>query len=477
MIISLIFACSKDNIVENKSLVVETKQNIINRKNDLGLRDRGTSVLLEPNYLMYGDVTYDLLSKHIGFVNGYELMPEVYRDQFSTEFKNLMSKYLADGSSFEIMLNDFESEGSISTELKAYYLDLFDGINSTLNREPTNIINFLNLGFQEVGTSNLNYDDRVKVKSFIETSKNVYKYLLENQEDIIYRDEDPCPPDWITIAWYTSVGASAGAKLGSFLGGGPWGTAIGAAIGAALGYEAGRAISKVHEESCRDCLGATGLSSQITEDCGGEADFIPSGYGSNVFEITWTAINGNPSSGTITPTESFRVAQVSSTEDLIIEICTQCKETEFDPLKPNNTNTFLSVHCQTFTYDLIGDETGVSWTDLIITGISKIELPEPNSNNYNDYNYSETETYYFSGPAVWNSQKYSLSIGSNVENGSIVSSTPNSVTINWKVSNTSWNEYLNGGSVDGKANITVQNLCPGGDSRTFPIYSLIGYDF
>gem|GEM_PF-3124130 len=104
-------------------------------------------------------------------------------------------------------------------------------------------------------------------------------------------------------------------------------------------------------------------------------------------------------------------------------------------------------------------------------GDKVLEFPDPTGGPYDSYNYEETVVYDLTGLAfkeTWLDVTGLTAVRKNVKEVKFDKANKK-LTVTWRISPSSWNEFYSYCSTEGRVELEVVNTCPGGHTRVFPL--------
>lgn len=448
----LIVSCQKDVNEDNFDLEIDSR--------NVNLDSEATSA---------GDIIRDHFHNNKAS-DPLLLLPEEYREEFSARLNYLTDNYSDDlefSSVLEKLRNEYGMTEAVSTELQLFH----NGLIAALEEDAHSVHNYYNIELQK--NRNLSTLDSYLVSNIIEASQALWDVTcihlgIANEFQLMTREDreplcDPLIDDLTTQLIHINAGVTSGAKLGGAIGGiigGPVGSGVGTLIGAigggVLGWFSSDATLDRLYAACERCLPPTSLSI-TTDDCSLTADFTPVGAGTSVTLLLWESDQTMPNSATGSRTQTQTFTHLPGSGTIKFDITSTCM---FDgnaitlsrPLSGGNIERRLL---------------NVPYNAFYVVGNDAIKIPITNG----VVGAAVTETYQYRGLALDNPDDYSYELLGGVINGSVVSSTSNSITIRWFPSNLS--AYISSQFVWGSFRYRVTNNCPGGESKIFTFTALI----
>ncbi len=459
----LIYSCNKNTGINTDEKMVVYRVNTTEPTNH------------EPDYDYLGKSLYEFAKNYQSYLKPEEffLDPNLQED-FRSKFDSLIDEYK--DNSYEEVLLDFVSKGYISEELKDYKLSLYSDLDAGVD----DVESYLDNKFNDIDNYNLSPNEKYDFKTEVKGLKYSYIYISEIDDipidsALVYRGDPPgdCDIDWeeyvTTLRKYVLLGSGVGAAIGSVVPG--VGTTIGAGVGAIVGLGAGLVVEWNNTDQaqrfCERCI-PTGLSKEPSGDCDGSALFTPTA-GSHAYKFEWDILHGTPHHAFTLPGEPLQIWQDDPEYEVLIEVTSYC---HFDE------DMDLQLKKEFGPYDIFEDQNKVPAGALFFDGIDYFKFsPSPtSSDNANTYSVSYTETYKLGGLAILYPDVYTIDGVVSSENAINITITGTDLTVTWKVDSQHWDEFYNGGAfghTEGIVNVKVSNNCPGGDSKTFSLKSLL----
>lgn len=458
---SILNSCDKD--VANSTDYQELKNRYAN-----------TSVIIEPDYDYYGKSLYEYMNNYRGIITPAEFFyPSKYSFQISLKMDSLLKDY--ENLTQEQVLSDLESKGYISKGLKQLKSELYDDL---INR-VSEVESYLDEKFISSEQELLSPYEKILFKSEIVGLKYLYRYISEINRSEAEMNEiqlrgpgDDCDRfNWTdilkNIAAWTGAGTVIGGAIGTIFFPAA-GTAIGGAVGVLSGleygiiYELAKAIKS--KKFCKECI-PNGVSKELTELCDGSA-FFKALAGSHAYKFKWNAINGNCQYEWTLPGQKNLIKQSNPDAPLLVQVTSYCHIDE---------DTDLTLQKSFGPYNLFEEQEQIPYGTLFFNGeTSFVFEPGPNdTDNFETYSVSKTVTYDLSGLAIIYPNKYSIVGIVDSQNAQNISLIGNKLTVTWKVDSPEhWLEFLESKTY-GTISLLVQNMCPGGETRTFELKVLI----
>lgn len=419
---------------------------------------------------------YDLITDH--FSNNRDaipssILPVARREKFVAEVLNICENFKSDLVIADV-LNTLVNNYDMSKELAHQLNQFHDGL---INQLRTNAYDVEKYYLAELDKERaLNSADSYIIFQTIRASQGAWKVIMsdlgiESSLGIVSRnDRDPlCQPliDDLNIKLiHIGAGATSGAFLGSTIGGilgGSIGSGIGAVVGAVggaiLGWFSSDATLDRKYAECEKCLPPMSVLQDIT-DCSLTADFTPIGAGSNVTQLTWSSEQTIPSTATGARDETQTFTHIAGSGPITFTIDAECvfegqDIVLSDDLSGGNIEE-LTLSVPNNAFFLTGDD-----MVFIYGGGGPVGGPV-------------TVTYHFNGLAIDNPGDFTFQQVGGVQNGTIVSTTPSSITIRWYPSNLQ--EFEQTLTAQGRISYRVTNTCPDGESRILTFGVLITGD-
>jgi hypothetical protein len=451
----LIVSCQKDVNEDNFDLEIDSR--------NVNLNSDATSA---------GDIIRDHFHNNKAS-DPLLLLPEEYREEFNTRLNYLTDNYSDDlefSSVLEKLRNEYGMTEAVSIELQLFH----DGLIAALEEDAHSVHNYYNIELQK--NRNLSTLDSYLVSNIIEASQALWDVTcihlgIANEFQIMTREDreplcDPLIDDLRTQLIHINAGVGSGAYLGGLIGGilgGPVGAGVGTIIGAVgggiLGWFSSDATLDRLYAACERCLPPTSLS-VTTSDCSLTADFTPVGAGISVTSLLWESEQTIPMSATGSRTQTQTFSQIPSSGPIEFRITSTCM---FDG---NPITLFRDLSGGNIEGQLLD----VPYNAFYVTGNDALKIPITNG----IVGAAVTETYQYSGLALDNSGDYSFEFLGSVVNGTVVSTSSNSITIRWFPANI--NDYILNKFAWGSFRFRVTNNCPGGESKIFTFTALINGD-
>ncbi|MFT6336885.1 MAG: hypothetical protein ACJATI_003646 [Halioglobus sp.] len=401
------------------------------------------------------------------------MLPEEYREEFSSRlnyFTDNFNEELEFSSILEKVENKYCITKDVNTELQLFY----NGLIASIEDDAYSVYSYYN---KEVAKNrNLSPLESFQVTTVIKISQALWdvtciQFGIANSLQINTRgDRDPLCDEVVdalrnhTISTIGGVigGVSAGGLIGGAIGG-PIGAGVGTVVGGIVGGIIGwknawsrrGSIDRLYAE-CEKCLPPTSID-VVTAECSLTADFTPVGAGSMVTSLLWESDQTTPSSATGSRTQTQTFSHIPGSGTISFKITSTCM---FD-------GNSIMLDGNLSAGNIENRVVSVPYNAFYVVGNDAIKIPITNG----QVGSPVTETYQYSGLAIDNPDDYSFEFLGNVVNGSVVSTTSNSITIRWYPSNL--NDYILSQFVWGSFKFRVTNNCPGGQSKVITLTSLI----
>ena len=419
---------------------------------------------------------YDIIVDH--FSNNRDAMPssilpEVGRDEFVVKVLEVCENFKSDLEVSEVLAT-LVSEYDMSVELQDH-INLFH--NGLINQLHANAYNDEQYYLSELDKERgLNNGDSYLMHQIIRGSQGAWQVIMsdlgiKSSLGIVSRnDRDPlCDAliDDLSIRLaFISAGLASGAKLGADIGGivgGPVGAVVGGVIGAVggaiLGWFSGGDVLDREYAQCEACLPPTSIIRDVA-DCNLTADFTPIGAGSNVTQLTWSSEQTIPPSATGARDETQTFTHIAGSGPITFTIDAECVFNDEDIVLsrdlPGGNIEALTLSVPSNAFYLTGD-------DMIFIYVGGGPVGGP-----------VTVTYQYNGLALDNTGDYTFQQVGDVQNGTVVSETSNSITIRWYPTNIQ--EFEETLTAQGRIRYRVTNTCPDGESKIVSFGVLITGD-
>lgn len=403
------------------------------------------------------------------------LIPEDSRE----EFRRMLSNFtidLNDNSEFSDILlklrNEYGMNEAVSKELELFH----KGLIMALKEDAHSVFNYYKNELQK--NRKLTPLQLYQVITIIEASQALWDVTcihigIANDFQSMTRDErNPlCDEliDDLEIQLTHTLGVAAfglvgGAAYGGYVAG-PAGVLVGGLIGSVVGgiggwFDGKNRLDFLYEE-CEKCLPPNSID-VTTEECSLTADFTPIGAGSMVTSLLWESDQTIPSSATGSRTQTQSFSHIAGSGPIKFKITAKCRH------EGESILLFKDLDGGNIESQVVS----VPYNAFYVVGNDAIKIPIVNG----QVGGPVTETYQFSGLAIDDPDNYSYEVLGNVANGSIVSSTSNTITIRWYPSNI--DEYLLSEYVWGSLRFKVTNNCSGGESKVFIFNPIIyGHEY
>ncbi|MFT6336884.1 MAG: hypothetical protein ACI86M_003854 [Saprospiraceae bacterium] len=398
------------------------------------------------------------------------LLPEEYREEFNNRLNYLTDNFSED-LEFSSVLEMLEVKYVISESARNELQFFYDGLIIALEEDAHSVFDYYKVELNR--NRMLSPLESYQVTTIIEVSQALWDVTcihlgIANDFQVVTRgDREPlCDEliDDLKIQLTHTLGVAAlglvgGAAYGGYVAG-PAGVLVGGLIGSVVGaiggwFDGKSRLDFLYEE-CEKCLPPT-LIDISTAECSLAADFTPVGAGSMVTSLLWESNQTIPASATGSRTQTQTFSHIPGSGPISFKVTSTCI---FDgnPIRLDNNLSGGNIESRVAS---------VPYNAFYVVGNDAIKIPIVNG----QIGSPVTETYKYSGLAINNPDDYSYEFLGNVVNGSVVSSTSNSITIRWYPSNL--NDYILSQFVWGTFKFRVTNNCPGGQSKVFTFTSLI----
>ena len=428
----------------------------------------------EPSYQMISDIMYEhMLYNRLKYNVEDYLLPESYGPVLIQKYDSIESVY--EGMSLDAQLDHLVSEGVMSVELRQAIEDLNAGSQVAADQ-----LAYLEEQLYSESNSNLTYDERVLLRSFIAALIGYFRYyddIRSMQVDtsnsrrggVELREEIDCEYTWDE-------------KVGDFV------PIIVATISLYKFYKSGdldnlkeaitviipiygiyKQVKKIRkklkdEKFCKQCLLRDHVI-EVTGNCDNAAYFHWIGGPLTRKVDGYSVKNGYPPTFFIDIDDKILITQTAPQPQLLVVQSKPWCE------RDGETKYWEGVNHYTIITDLFEEQAKVPSGSLQYLGKSKFSFPKPTSNVYVEYTYEKTEEYDLSGKAF--KEAYLDVLGPNGVRENVKSvqfdKTSRKLTVTWAVDRNHWDHFLRYGSVLGKVELEVINYCPDGRVRAFPL--------